>query len=62
VKTHVRVILGKLGAISRAEAVNIGQQRGLFKQQRRLPAATAEPARSCPVGTLSLPMTRRMRG
>lgn len=31
VKTHVREILGKLGAISRTEAVNIGQQRGLLK-------------------------------
>jgi len=31
VKTHVRVILSKLGAISRTEAVNIGQQRGLLR-------------------------------
>lgn len=31
VKTHVREILSKLGAISRTEAVNLGRQRGLLK-------------------------------
>ncbi len=31
VKTHVREILAKLGAISRTEAVNLGRQRGLLK-------------------------------
>lgn len=31
VKTHVRDILAKLGAISRTEAVNLARQRGLLK-------------------------------
>lgn len=31
VKTHVREILAKLGALSRTEAVNLGRQRGLLK-------------------------------
>lgn len=31
VKTHVREILAKLGAISRTEAVNLARQRGLLK-------------------------------
>ena len=31
VKAHVREVLGKLGAISRTEAVNLAMQRGLLK-------------------------------
>jgi DNA-binding NarL/FixJ family response regulator len=53
VKTHVRVILSKLGAISRTEAVNIGQQRGLLKLRYPLPAAALAPAWSCPCGGAS---------
>jgi DNA-binding NarL/FixJ family response regulator len=31
VKAHVREVLGKLGAISRTEAVNLAMQRGLLR-------------------------------